>query len=132
MAGPRPEHPPVLVVEDDAEIRDSLLEILGESGYRVVGVTNGHEALRMLRTLRPLPCFILLDLMMPVMDGQAFREQQLEDAALARIPVVVISASRDVAAQTQALKLTEFLTKPLDLDELLALAARLCPSVSSR
>jgi len=87
---------PILVVDDDRDIRDSLVEVLGEHGYPVIGAGNGVEALEILRTSAPPPSLILLDLMMPVMDGREFRERQLENPALADIPVIVISAYNDV------------------------------------
>jgi CheY-like chemotaxis protein len=118
---------PVMVVEDDSEIRDSLLEILSEAGYQSIGAGNGQEALGRLRALPTLPCLILLDLMMPVMDGVAFREKQLEDPTLAAIPVVVISAARDLAVTARALNAHQHMSKPLDLDVLLELTRRLCP-----
>jgi CheY-like chemotaxis protein len=126
---PRPSHL-VLVVEDDSEIRDSLVEILSDTGYVAHGASNGREALQVLHTLPQLPCFILLDLMMPIMDGITFREKQLADPALAHIPVVVISASRDLDATARALGVIP-MGKPLDLDRLLALAQRLCPGAAA-
>jgi CheY-like chemotaxis protein len=127
MSKPPANQHVVLVVEDDSEIRDSLVEILNEAGYGTLGVNNGHEALHALRTLPFTPCFILLDLMMPIMDGITFREKQRADPALANIPVVVISASRDLAETARALDALA-LGKPLDLEELLAVARRLCPA----
>src|SRR5690349_23695253 len=81
----------VLVVEDDFDLRDALVPILEYEGHRVVSAANGKEALERLRTMPP-PSLILLDLMMPVMDGEQFRAQQLRDPALASIPVVIVSA----------------------------------------
>ena len=84
----------VMVVEDDSEIREALLEILEENGCDAVGAVNGERALAYLRSTDSLPCLILLDLMMPVMDGHEFRQCQHEDATLARIPVIVMTAGR--------------------------------------
>src|SRR5438552_202636 len=81
----------VLVVEDDADIRESLGTILEEEGYGVVTTRNGREALSYLRSGRPRPSLILLDLLMPVMSGAEFRAEQERDPALADIPVVVLS-----------------------------------------
>ena len=117
----------VLVVEDDVEIRDSLIEVLAEAGYTGVAASNGEEAFAALSNGAGPPCLILLDLMMPQMDGQAFRQRQLDDPALASIPVVVISAYRDVAAIARALAVQHHLRKPLDLDELLAITRHYCP-----
>src|SRR5258707_15538086 len=81
----------ILVVEDDAMTRESIVDLLGEAGYSVTEATNGAEALEKLRQ-GPAPCVILLDLMMPVMSGQEFRREQLTDPALAAIPGIVVSA----------------------------------------
>src|SRR5437762_11749160 len=81
----------VLAVEDDFDLRDALVPILEYEGHRVVSAANGQEALERLQTMPP-PSLILLDLMMPVMDGEEFRARQLRDPTLASIPVVVVSA----------------------------------------
>ncbi len=108
----------VLVVEDDADIQQALLEILEEHGFTAVGVNNGAEALGFLNRARELPCVILLDLMMPVMDGAAFREEQRRDARLAAIPVVVLSAYRDLERHTGGLDAVSVLHKPPSVREL--------------
>lgn len=107
----------VLVVDDDEDIRAALCAVLEEEGYAAVAVANGRAALDYLAESRP-PMAILLDLMMPVMDGWQFRSIQLSNPRLAEIPVVVITASglsNEAAAQ---LKLQRFLTKPLQLETL--------------
>jgi CheY-like chemotaxis protein len=111
--------PFVLVVDDDRDIRDSLIEMLEDHGYAAVGAGNGIEALEVLRTCSAPPCLILLDLMMPVMDGREFREEQLKHAGWATIPVIVVSAYGDVEAQARALEL-EFMRKPLATRPLIA------------
>ena len=116
----------VLVVEDDRDIREGLLDTLTDHGYESVGAANGQDALTALRTGNDLPCMILLDIMMPVMDGAMFREAQLRDPDLAEIPVVLISAHRDVREQAKSLKPAAYLEKPLKLKELLALAHQYC------
>ena len=78
-------------------IRDSIVEFLDDNGYQAVGASDGRDALDKLTASDPPPCLILLDLMMPIMDGRSFREQQLQTPQLASIPVVVFSAYRDVA-----------------------------------
>jgi two-component system chemotaxis response regulator CheY len=118
----------VLVVEDDLEIRESVMEILEEHGYEPVGAGNGLEALDKLRSPGPPPCLILLDLMMPRMDGKAFRLEQLQHPELASIPVVVISAFKDVAQTLQEMKVADLLKKPFKLQELIGLARRYCPA----
>ena len=117
----------VLVVEDDLEIRESLMEILEDHGYEPLGAENGLEALDKLRTSEPRPCLILLDLMLPKMDGRAFRQEQLRTPQFANIPVVVVSAFRDVAETALELK-AEFLRKPFKPAELVQVAQRYCPA----
>lgn len=115
----------VLVVEDDPDIRATLCEALEDNGYATAGASNGVEALEYLRSGAEKPCLILLDLMMPVMDGQTFRAEQRADAALADIPVVVISAYRDVDRWADELA-TEYLAKPVRLETLLETARKHC------
>lgn len=111
----------VLVVEDDASIRQSLCDILTEEGYPAVGAENGQEALDCMRAGRR-PYLILLDLMMPVMDGATFRRQQLRDPSLRSIPVAIITAAgRQAAAGIPA---DVFLAKPLRVESLLAVVER--------
>jgi DNA-binding response OmpR family regulator len=103
----------VLVVEDEEDIRDTVAEALLDEGYDVVRACDGAEALEKLRACRP--GLVLLDLMMPRMDGWAFRAAQREDPAVSRIPVIVLSAEGKVTGLDAA----GFLRKPFELDELL-------------
>ena len=80
----------ILIVEDDFDIREALTQILEEEGYAVREAANGREALDV--AARELPSLILLDLMMPVMNGWQFRAEQIKDPRLAPVPVLVISA----------------------------------------
>ena len=112
----------VLVVDDDRDIRDSLIEMLEDHGYPATGAANGAEALEALRT-RPRPSLILLDLMMPVMDGRGFREEQLKNPAWADIPVIVISAYGNIEAQAQELAVG-FVRKPVASRPLIELVRR--------
>lgn len=121
-----PRSPPVLIVEDDLDIRETLVEALADGGYRSVTASNGKEALDVLRKENPLPCIILLDLMMPVMDGREFRAAQLDDPKLSSIPVIVLSAYRDVEANVSGMNVSAFLRKPPDLDELLRTIGKVC------
>ena len=111
----------VYVVEDDVDLRRTLGEALQAQGYDVVATANGAEALEALRRDDVRPCLILLDLMMPVMNGYEFRQEQRADPALAEIPVVVISAQ--ARGQVDA---DEFLPKPVALRRLLSVIARFC------
>jgi CheY-like chemotaxis protein len=116
----------VLVVEDDGDILDSLIELLQDSGYDAVGAVDGRDALDKLHTLDPRPSVIVLDLMMPVMDGRAFREAQMRDPELSDIPVIVVSAFHDVPYDSRELAASSYLKKPLKLKDLLQLVARHC------
>lgn len=107
----------LLIVDDDAGVREMLCEVIAEAGYRVAAVEDGREALRHLQT-NPPPFLILLDLMMPVMDGRQFRREQRCQPDLAAIPVAVLSA--DVQTERgDDLRDTLRLSKPIDLDRLL-------------
>lgn len=111
-----PDHEFILVIDDDADIRESLTEILSEEGHRVRAAANGQEALGLLRS-NPAPCMILLDLMMPVMNGWQFVQAQAGDPSLAAIPVWVITAAGD--AHPPPPGVTGVLRKPFRLHELL-------------
>src|ERR1044071_1184503 len=76
----------ILVVEDDSAIREVLTDVLESEGYQVLNAANGREAIQLLRS-STLPCLILLDLMMPVMNGWQFRDEQRQDPLLAPVPV---------------------------------------------
>lgn len=115
----------ILVVEDDADLREALCRVLEEEGYRAVGRANGREALDYLRG-EPAPCLVLLDLLMPVMSGWEFREEQMKDPRLSAIPVIVLSAHVKADLFGKSLGVDNYLKKPLALDELLALVARHC------
>jgi CheY-like chemotaxis protein len=83
----------ILIVDDDNEVRSALSEMLEEEGFSVEGAPNGREALARLRGGTVHPAVILLDLMMPGMDGWDFRSEQMRDPRLAQVPVVIVSAS---------------------------------------
>jgi two-component system, chemotaxis family, chemotaxis protein CheY len=114
----------VLVVEDERLIREVLSELLRDAGYEVAHAENGCVALALLET-RPVDV-ILLDLMMPVMDGFAFRARQLEHPGLAHIPVIVLSASFDVAAQLGLLSPASYMCKPFDVSVVLQAVEAVC------
>ena len=116
----------VLVVEDEEMIRESVIEFLGDQGFDAFGASDGREALDKLTNGEGLPCVILLDLMMPIMDGRAFRERQLQNPNLAKIPIVVFSAYQDVAVTANELRAAGFLPKPVDLSRLLLLIKQSC------
>jgi CheY-like chemotaxis protein len=113
----------VLVVDDDADILEATQMVLEHTGHRVLTATDGQQALELLRAGQR-PCLILLDLMMPVMDGWRFRAEQERDAALAEIPVVVLSGDGDAPNKASALHAAEHITKPISLDKLLELVRK--------
>jgi CheY-like chemotaxis protein len=105
----------VLVVEDDGVIRAGMEQLLQSAGYDVVSATDGRNALDLLRAGAAVDA-ILLDLMMPVMDGWAFRREQLRDPRLAHIPVIVLSALHHGWVEG----IPPTLPKPIDIARLLA------------
>jgi CheY-like chemotaxis protein len=107
---------PIFVVDDDTDLRETIGELLAEQGYATSLFQNGRTALDDLRA-GTLPALILLDLMMPEMNGWEFREEQLRDGRLRAIPVVVMTASRGF--DPEALSAAEILYKPVGLAELL-------------
>jgi CheY-like chemotaxis protein len=121
-----PEAKKILLVEDDSEIRECLAEFLRDEGYKVEAAENGSVALNHLRSGQPLPSLILLDLMMPIMDGFQFREQQMLDHELATIPTAMLSAHGQVHAKAGSLGLAEILRKPIELDDLLRIVETHC------
>jgi CheY-like chemotaxis protein len=108
----------ILVVEDDRAIRLALCEILDFEGYTVHQTIDGQKALELLQS-GVRPDLILLDLMMPVMNGSQFRDAQLQDPALANIPVIILSADFNIKGASEKLGVARFLKKPVNLDELL-------------
>jgi len=121
---------PVLLVEDDLDIAEAILDVLMDEGYQVAHATNGREALELLHS-QPRPAVILLDLMMPEMDGPQFRAEQLRDPALSSIPVVVLSADRLVAQKAHELGVWGYVTKPLQPDQLVAIVEQSTHSVDA-
>jgi CheY-like chemotaxis protein len=117
-----PAAPDLVLVDDDDDVRDAVAGTLEAAGYGVAAFSNGHDALECLRRAEPAPGLILIDLMMPVMDGWQFRERQLADPSIAAIPVVVLSARPgafgDAAVQQ--------LQKPIRAKDLLAVVERHC------
>jgi CheY-like chemotaxis protein len=119
----------ILVVEDDDAIRGLVSDVLRDDGYEVRQATNGVEALEQLRRARP--DLIVLDLMMPVMDGWEFVEECRREPGFGEVPIVVTSASHDLPRTAERLKslgVRTCLAKPFDIDGLLALVERYAPS----
>jgi CheY-like chemotaxis protein len=126
MAHQSVAHCPVLVVEDDADLREMIAQLLALEGFQTMTVANGREALSYLRNLHSgaAPDVILLDLMMPEMDGWEFRRHQQADPQLAKVPVIVLTALDQ--NRTREVEAVAFLKKPLDFDRLLTLVRTYC------
>jgi CheY-like chemotaxis protein len=121
----------ILIIEDDACVRDTLRSILEEEGFEVETAAGGREALSWLAT-RPPPSVILLDLMMPEMDGWGFLEAREKFPALARIPVALLTAARDAPVQRMlSSRVAAVLAKPLGLYHLIN-AIEHCTGASDR
>jgi len=120
---------PVLLVEDHWNVREALAATLEEFGHEVKVASDGAEALQLLRAGLH-PCVILLDLMMPVMDGFAFRREQRADPALAEIPIIVVSGAVTTTTtdRVRDMEVAAVLWKPVDCDRMLGLVTGLCPS----
>ena len=115
--------PTVFIIEDDVDTREMLAKFLELEGYTVELACNGRQALDKLND-GVQASVILLDLMMPVMDGWEFRRRQVEDARLRGIPTIVVSAAgRDRIAKVTA---DAYLCKPVDMDELLTRVSQFC------
>jgi CheY-like chemotaxis protein len=119
-APPEPAPTRVLVVEDDVDIRETVAELLVEEGYAVQTAESGKDALEQLHQMSALPDVILLDLMMPIMDGWTFYGELQNHAPLAALPIVVISADSNVHEKSARIKPVAWLRKPVGIDELLA------------
>lgn len=116
--------PPVLIVEDDESTREMLMTDLQLSGIPAVAAVNGREALDVMK--RERPCLILLDLMMPVMDGEAFRRSQLKDPDLSSVPVILLSARHDVPKRAEVLHTDGWIMKPFDIEQVVDVIRGYC------
>jgi CheY-like chemotaxis protein len=115
----------ILIVEDDFDVAQSIADVLEAEGYRVSIAGNGQEALEHLRGSEH-PALILLDMMMPVMDGWRFREAQQRIPEVASIPVVTVTADGDARGKAAAIGAAGHLGKPVTMDALLDEVERLC------
>jgi two-component system, chemotaxis family, chemotaxis protein CheY len=116
----------ILVVDDDPAIRDVVADILEISDYAVQTAVNGAEALDKIR--QDQPAVVLLDLMMPVMNGWEFLRVCRNEVACADVPVVVMSAARDASDVARELGAQGFLAKPFELDTVLSVVGQVVPS----
>jgi CheY-like chemotaxis protein len=123
--------PRVLIVEDDPATRAALARLLQAAGHSTAEVADGREALEYLRT-PPAPRLILLDLLMPGMDGWEFLVERQREPALAAVPVIIFTAAEGLDAPAlRALGAVDVLRKPAVPGELLAVVGRHCPRASS-
>ena len=112
----------VLVVDDQEVIRDTLQTALDDEGFTVETAANGREALDILERWKP--CVILLDLMMPVMDGWTFRAEQKRSGS--NVPVVLLSAAGELAVHQRALDAAAVIAKPFDIDRVISTIEGVC------
>ena len=116
----------VMVVEDDQDVRQAISEVLEDNAYRSLTASNGQEAIDELRSGPQRPCLILLDIMMPIMDGWQFRSLQQQDPELSDIPVVVLTAHADIQEAVRRMQAAACLKKPVQLTSLLATIDQIC------
>jgi len=115
---------PILIVEDDLDIRELLAETLEDLGFACVTAENGLRATELARSMTAPPSMILLDLMMPVMDGYGFLEERKKDPTLAGIPVAIVTAGHGVDP-SRLDKATPIIRKPIDVSKLVDVIHRL-------
>jgi CheY-like chemotaxis protein len=120
----------VLVVDDDPDILETTRFVLESAGYEVLTAANGSEALNCLHD-EAAPCVILLDLMMPVMNGWEFRAEQTRDPELAAIPVIVVTGAGRGAQKAASLGVACLLEKPVDLTTLLSKVGLYCKTTGA-
>jgi CheY-like chemotaxis protein len=118
----------IVIVDDDADTREAIRTLLEDQGYRTAEASDGHEALAMVQQPRFKAALLLLDLMMPTMDGWQLRARLRADPDLAAIPIVIMTAhSAMLRALVNAEPQTPVMRKPLDFDRLLEIVATYCP-----
>jgi len=118
--------PYIMIVEDAADIREALGSLYKSEGFEVVLASDGRDALVKLRSRLDLPALILLDLMMPGMDGFEFRAEQESDTRLSNIPVVLMTADANAKEKSIKAGVNGYIKKPVEIDVLLAVAEKYC------
>ncbi len=116
----------IMIIEDVRDERDAAQIILEHAGYNVTAVESGEQALAHMRVVEPIPCMILLDLMMHGTNGWEFRTEQLRDPRLATVPVIVCSGDGRLDEKASALGIVGQLGKPIAPAALIALVAQHC------
>jgi CheY-like chemotaxis protein len=116
----------ILLVEDDQDIRETLVELLQEEGYDVLFAENGQVGLDKLESIKDLPNLILLDLMMPIKDGFQFCLEKEANPKFSHIPVVVMSADGHIRENQQRVNASAYLKKPLDIYQVIDVVQRFC------
>ncbi|MBN9681961.1 MULTISPECIES: response regulator [unclassified Corallococcus] len=117
----------ILIVDDEPDLREVVAELLEMEDYTVLQAANGQAALDVLAANDEQPCLVLLDLMMPVMDGHEFLHRLREDERYRELPVLMLTAHFSAKAPPGTVGL---LRKPVDIAELLAMVARHCPAAA--
>jgi PAS domain S-box-containing protein len=130
-APPRSERGPILIVDDERDVHTLLTELLRLEGCEVATAIDGAAALEYLRAATTLPCLILLDLVMPNVDGWEFLEQRTYDPRLAEIPVVLISGQVAARETARALGLASYIEKPIAVANVREMLARVLDSPAS-
>jgi CheY-like chemotaxis protein len=120
----------VLLIEDDASSSEAMRDLLEMSGHTVDCASNGREALDRLRQVDSY-CVILLDVMMPVMNGYEFRDEQLKDPRIASIPVIVLTADGRAREKARRLRTSRFFQKPFSPPDLLRAIEQQCGASKS-
>ena len=124
---PAPPDRPVLIVDDDSNTRNGLAELLALRRFSVLTAANGVEALQQAREHQP--CLILLDLVMPIMDGEQFRTEQQGDDCIAHIPVIILSAKPGCADTAERLGALSCLIKPVSFRQVVDAVAAACAAL---
>jgi CheY-like chemotaxis protein len=115
----------ILIVEDDDDLAQSLAEVLAQEGYETTQASNGRDALAQLSS-GERPDLILLDMMMPVMNGWEFRQEQRKMQDRSTIPIITITADGDARGKAASIQAAGHLAKPVTIDRLLDEVERVC------
>lgn len=118
----------IMIVEDDRDIRRNVSRLLSSEGYAVEVAGDGQEALTLLQSTSEMPCVIILDLMMPIMDGFQFREQQAKLPSISQIPVIIMTADGHIDEKKIRTGANLALKKPTDIDTILNAVHQFCPA----